>query len=218
MSEVKNGGEKMNIKFYPPQYLAKEFNCPYCQVYAKQSWFKMFTPNNVVVPKSDVSFCSHCASYAHWYEKVLIVPNTSTAPIAHQDMPEDIRIDYEEARSIVNTSPRGAAALLRLCIQKLMIELGEKGKNINNDIGALVEKGLPEEIQRAFDILRVVGNESVHPGELDIRDDSETAIQLFELINFIVEDRITRKKKIAMLFDRLPENKRDEIVKRDIKV
>ncbi|WP_230199384.1 hypothetical protein [Bacillus ndiopicus] len=63
--------------------------------------------------------------------------------------------------------------------------------------------------------MRVIGNESVHPGQLDLKDDFETANQLFELINFIVEDRITRPKTIEALFNKLPEGKRKGIEERD---
>lgn len=132
-------------------------------------------------------------------------------------MSGEILLDYQEAASILSKSPRGAAALLRLCLQKLMKELEESGDNINKDIASLVSKGLPEEIQKALDIVRVIGNESVHPGKLDIRDDDdiETATQLFELINIIVDECITRKKRISALYNRLPADKRQQIEKRD---
>jgi hypothetical protein len=94
---------------------------------------------------------------------------------------------------------------MRLVIQKLMPELGEKGKNINDDIASLVAKGLPIEVQQALDFCRVIGNNGVHPGEIDLNDTPEVAHSLFSMVNFIVEDRISRPKKVADLYSKLPE-------------
>jgi hypothetical protein len=130
-------------------------------------------------------------------------------------MPADVRVDYEEARSIVGRSPRGASALLRLAVQKLTVDLGEKGANINDDIKSLVVKGLPIGVQQALDSLRVIGNEAVHPGEMDLRDDVETATALFGLLNYVVKDRIAEPKERKRLFGLIPEGKREAIAKRD---
>ncbi len=130
-------------------------------------------------------------------------------------MPQEIRREVEEARAIVAASPRAAAALLRLATQKLMSVLGEKGENINDDIKSMVDKGLPIEVQKAFDFCRVVGNNAVHPGAIDINDTPEIAQQLFEMINFIIQERITRPKQIEALFAGLPETSRAAIKKRD---
>jgi hypothetical protein len=148
-----------------------------------------------------------------------LYPNIDLSiPMPHPDMPESIREDYEEARGVFLTSARSAAALLRLAIQKLCKELGEKGKHIDTDIGELVKKGLPEHIQQALDIVRVIGNEAVHPGELNVRDDPKIAKQLFELVNEIVEDRISlleRQNKIKQIYGNLPQSKLDAIKRRD---
>ena len=132
-------------------------------------------------------------------------------------MPPDVRGDYEEPRSIVNRSPRGGRALLRLAVQKLCKDLGEKGKNINEDIAALVKNGLPVEAQKALEVLRVIGNNAVHPGELDLKDDAATASQLFNLLNFIVQDRISEPRQRRKLFDMLPQTAKDQIERRDAK-
>ncbi len=107
--------------------------------------------------------------------------------IPNPDLPDHIIRDYEEARGILRDSPRGAAALLRLCVQKLCMHLGEKGKNIDDDIASLVSKGLNPLVQKSLDIVRVIGNEAVHPGVIDLNDDRDTASQLLILItNHIV--------------------------------
>lgn len=206
------------MNYYPPKYYDKKYHCPYCGVFSQQSFHDTYYSNSgrtVFYDDLKISICTHCNQKALWLNEVLLVPDNTIAPMPHPDLPEEIQEDYNEARSISNRSPRGSAALLRLCLQKLMKELGESGKNIDNDISSLIKKGLPAEVAQALDVIRVIGNEAVHPGELDIKDDHATVLQLFELINFIVEDRITRKKKIAGLFDMLPQSKRDGITNRD---
>ncbi|WP_176586108.1 DUF4145 domain-containing protein [Priestia megaterium] len=208
----------MTHVYYPPAYEENKFNCPYCNVYSVQNWRNAQQSDfrgHTVIANLAISICEHCNQTAIWHEKNLMVPESSIAPLPHEDLPEKEKIDYLEARLIVNKSPRGAAALLRLCLQKLLKSLGEKGKNINDDIASMVAKGLPIEVQQALDTLRVVGNDAVHPGELDIRDDQETAIHLFELINFLVQERITRPKIINNFYQKLPQAKRDGIEKRD---
>lgn len=145
----------------------------------------------------------------------MIFPLKTTAPVAHPDMPEDSSTDFEEARAVFGASPRSSAALLRLVIQKICVNLGLPGKNLNADIGELVKQGLPVQIQRSLDIVRVVGNNQVHPGTLDLRDDATMATTLFELVNIIVEDRITRPKQVNDLYAKLPETARQQIEKRD---
>jgi Domain of unknown function (DUF4145) len=130
--------------------------------------------------------------------------STYQSQCSNADMDDDIRADFEEARTILDLSPRGAAALLRLCIQKLCNQLGKNGKDLNAEIASLVKDGLDAEIQRALDIVRVVGNEAVHPGTMDLKDDRETAAKLFELVNLIAYDRITRPKTVQALFSGLP--------------
>jgi hypothetical protein len=145
----------------------------------------------------------------------MIVPSEAPVPPHHQDLPEVCIDGYNEARDIVARSPRAAAALLRLTVQKLMVELGEKGKDINSDIGDLVKKGLPVLVQQALDICRVVGNNAVHPGKIDLNDTPEIAHILFDMINLIVEDRIERPKHIQSVYEKLPEGAREAIKKRD---
>jgi hypothetical protein len=148
----------------------------------------------------------------------MVYPSRSFAPKPNDDLPSDITADYKEAASVLPYSPRSSAALLRLCLQKLCQHFGEPGKDINKDIGALVAKGtIRQSIQMAMDTVRITGNESVHPGELNLNDDQDLAQSLFVLINLIADEAITQPKTIQTLFDKMPENKRNAVEERDSK-
>lgn len=134
------------------------------------------------------------------------------------DMPEDMAKDFNEACTIFTASPRASAALLRLVIQKLCIYLGQKGENLNEDIGVLVQKGFPVQVQQALDSVRVIGNNAVHPAKIDLLDDAEVATKLFDLVNFIVREMITRPREIAEIYNRLPEEVRSQVQNRQRKL
>ncbi len=164
-----------------------------------------------------LSKCYHCKKIAVWIHSNLIFPNKKIGVMPNQDLPNEVLRDFEEARSILGESPRGAAALLRLCVQKLCIHLGEKGKNIDDDIASLVKKGLNPLVQKSLDIVRVIGNEAVHPGVIDLNDDRDTASQLLNLINSIADQMISHRKQVEAMYEKLPESKRTAIEKRDEK-
>lgn len=206
-------------KYYPPIHKKKEFHCIHCGVFSSQSWECLYVKTNTGYYVADNHFvfciCKHCGNWSYWFDGRMMVPSEAPVPPAHHDLPQECLPEYTEARSIVAQSPRAAAAILRLLVQKLMIIFGESGKNINDDIASLVEKGLPIQVQQALDFCRVIGNNAVHPGEIDLNDSPDVAFSLFEMINFIIEDRISRPKQIAELYGKLPQGALVAIQKRD---
>jgi hypothetical protein len=222
------------IPYTPPEFGKGAFHCPHCGVYSKQEWkstgaldLRGTTSTLPIIKGLQVAYCQYCIdaqssremgdayTYTVWHLNRMIYPEDIGIPPPNADLREDIQKDYQEAGAIVNKSPRGAAALLRLCIQKLCNQLGEKGRDINTDIGNLVQKGLPQEIQKALDVVRVIGNSAVHAGQIDIQDDRDIAISLFLLVNRITDVMITSVKRIETLYDMLPQTIRDKIQKRD---
>jgi len=212
----------LKSKYITPFLDGEAFNCVSCHVYTKQHWYYMQGSSRAdgfggqkQDPRFRISYCEHCQFPTIWHEKSIVFPlNLSAAP-PNEDLPEEIKSDYEEARSIVNLSARGAAALLRLGIQKLCAHLGQPGKNINTDIKTLVTLGLPPKVQEALDSVRVIGNDAVHPGTIDLNDDSDTANQLFRLVNFIAQKMITEPLEIDAIYNSLPPDKLQGIKDRD---
>ncbi len=146
-----------------------------------------------------LSRCFNCKDISIWIYDRLVYPQRGEAALVNPDLPSDIRRDYDEASSILDLSPRGAAALIRLAIQKLCKELGQSGKDLNADIGVLVADGLDVRIQKGLDVVRVVGNNAVHPGQMDLRDDRATAEILFRLLNLIAEKMISEPRHIDQI-------------------
>lgn len=191
------------------------FNCPFCGAFASQQWCRIYDEEDQRNETLETAYCARCRGCSVWHKGKMVFPFTGNSPLPHPDMPENAREVFEEARSIANLSPKGAAALLRLALQQLCIDLGQEGKNINKDIGELVKKGLPVGVQQALDAVRIVGNNAVHPGEISLDDSPEVANSLFELINYIVDRMISQPKKLSELYASLPAGALEAINKRD---
>lgn len=205
-------------KYKAPEFDDSAFNCPHCNAYSRQVWHKLSTTTSLKLnPKLDtsVALCEHCEEFSIWHDGEMISPILITTPSPNSDLNKEIKSDYLEASRIANKSPRGATALLRLCIQKICRQLGEKGDNINEDIKSLVKKGLPVTIQQALDTVRVIGNSAVHPGQIDIKDNKAIANSIFGLINMIAQVMITQPKEIEAMYNSLPESQLKAIAKRD---
>jgi len=107
----------------------------------------------------------------------------------NDDLNDDIKKDYLEAASILNKSVRGAAAILRLALQKLMIQLGGRGKNFHDDFEYLVKKGMPLRVQKALLAIKVISKNAMYYLSYQIR-----VKELFHLFNYIAERMITNSK------------------------
>jgi hypothetical protein len=200
----------------PLGFKAIVFHCPHCGVYAKHDWYNLAKGKisdrgldyyEGFIPDLYLSLCSQCKRYSIWLDDKIIYPALSVAPWPIEDMPLSVKEDFLEARSIANTSPKAATALLRLCLQKLMRYLGESGKNLELDTAGLIKKGLPEKFRDALWAVRVIGVDAVPPGAISPKDDVDTAVALSNLINMIVESTISQQKKVDQLYTTLPNPK-----------
>lgn len=154
--------------------------------------------------------CQNCYKISIWVDEKIVYPKSRLTPLPNEDLPDEIKADYEEASAIVQDSPRGACALLRLALQKLMIHLDED-KNIDKAIQSLIGKNkIDETLRKALDSVRVIGNNATHPNELNIKDNHDIAIALFKIINYIAEKILSDKKQISEIYELLPESAKRE--------
>lgn len=204
-------------KHNPPVYKEQSFDCPHCGIFSFQEWIEIdAVPSlSIKILGIDVARCVYCKRHTVWDRETLVYPISSIAPQPSPDMPEDVAADFNEARAVLAYSPRSSAALLRLALEKLCTNLELPGKSLNEQIASLVKEGLSSKVQRALDIVRVIGNNAVHPGSIDLKDDKHTALILFELINVIVEQMITIPRMIDETYETLPQGALEQIEKRD---
>lgn len=214
----------MSKIYISPEKGLKSYTCPHCNTLSQMDEDTHSFQADIIGTMGGIvginnlltiHRCRCCGKKIIWNDDVYIYPDI-VAEEANTDMPESVKQLYNEAGLIYNKSPRAACALLRLAIDRLCNELGETDKDINKNIGELVKKGLPSSVQKALDIVRVVGNKAVHPGQIafDV-DNKKTAIDLMKLINIITERMICEPKEIDSMFDQLPESAKESIKRRD---
>lgn len=172
--------------YLAPKYGLGAYNCPHCGAFAEMThqevgWDLRSHYGDKKLNAVRASQCRHCKRSHMWHLDEMVYPVRGVAPPPNPEMPQDVLAYYEEAAEISGHSPRAAAALLRLGIQHLSVHLGALGRNVNDDIAFLVKKGLPEIVQQSLDVVRVIGNNAVHPGVIDV-DNPETASRLFDLL------------------------------------
>lgn len=219
-------------KYFPPEFEVTAFTCPHCHTKAQMCW------QHVVCDSSPIDhlrrcYCTDCEKDSIWKGELtesfragfsvysnwaMIYPIIATAPEASIDMPERVRAIYNEARQVEPHSKRASAALLRLCLEHLLKELGYDKKRIFDAIGEAVRDQIPEEVQQGMDIIRNFGNDAIHPvAEIQWDDNGADVPYLFELLNEIVEVTFTRKKKRDLLYSKMSPAQKEAIDKRDSK-
>lgn len=210
--------------YVKPEKDQNKYTCPHCNTLSQMRCDKHHfdsdkyrTRMNELLISNELTIhrCQCCGRKILWIDDTYIYPDIVSEE-ANPDMPNSVKQLYNEAALISNKSPRAACALLRLAVDKLCLELGETDRDINKNIGALVKRGLSQYVQQALDIVRVVGNKAVHPGQIafDV-DDYATATMLMHLLNMIVTRMISEPNEINCLYQGLPESVKKSIENRD---
>lgn len=167
------------------------------------------------IANSFASSCFHCKNITLWTHDRIVYPVFKSKFRPVEDMPDHIKRDFEEAAQIFDASPRAAAAILRLALEKLCQHILDKPSiKLDEAINALVKQGLRRDVQDAMEVVRVIGNNAVHPGQIDT-DDREMVSSLFSITNLIVEQTISERRKVNEMKSRLPAEQLQHIERRD---
>ena len=142
-------------------------------------------PLKVKMANLHISNCHNCNGFSLWVSGLLVYPTKL------DKTPELVDEDVEEAAVVLNKSPRGATALMRLCIQKLVPLLEDNGKELNQRVSSLVRKGLEMEMQQAMDVLQVLRSDPVQLSPLDSQADKETALRFLDSLKEVLERRMS---------------------------
>ena len=193
---------------------AASLECTFCGVSAPQVWMNLVSVDATgCLLKSPIwsSICSNCKLPSYWLEGVdeleprRLWPLKLGGPPPHKGMPEDVRRDYMEARAIAQTSPRAAAALLRLALEKLTPHVGQRGELPTTSVRALVQrKGVDPRVELALEALRAVGDGAIPPGQISVHDDEATVQALCGVLNLLVEELIEAPRRRDAIYASLP--------------
>ena len=212
--------------YIAPKFKADVFTCLYCRKPATQTWHKLsdfsFGRRTVSSPSQHkdkfnnirVSKCGECEKPTIWDNEDPVYPFTGHQPPPHPDMPENIRMIYEEAASISQLSPRASCALMRYAIEELIKSMGYKGRLVNIIDKMNEEKVISKQIHECLHIVRLTGNNASHGNAIDMNDTTRVR-QICMLLNQIVEELITQPKMRKSLLSEFSDSERERIEKRD---
>ena len=140
-------------------------------------------PLKVRMANLHISNCHRCNGFSLWVSGLLVFPTKM------DKSPELADEDVDEAAAILNKFPRGATALMRVCIQKLVPLLEENGKELNQRVSSLVRKGLEMEMQQAKEVLEVLRGDPQQLSQLESQASKETALRFLDSLKAVLERR-----------------------------
>lgn len=169
------------------------------------------------------SRCFACSRLAIWRGAQMVWPATTVIPPASPDTPADVRELYDEGRAAWAVSRRAGAALARASLERLLRQdpSAKSGATLDALIGDAV-KTVSVTLGKLLDVVRHAGNASLHvkaqPDDamallLD-ETNAEIGPLIFDAINMLIDERITKVAQVGALLDSMPPNVLDGINKR----
>lgn len=140
-----------------------------------------------------------------------IYPRTSTIELfPNEDMSEEQKQLFNEAKDIFDISPKAAGALLRCLIERILREkFNEKhSKSLLHSIlnDEKVKEELGDKLINFCNACKLIGNDAAHSSLIIYEDESKQEVEfLFRLINAIAEKLLSQPKEYDEL-DKISED------------
>lgn len=199
-------------KHIAPKFLSRTFTCPHCGAVTQQIWSDDLSPKRDLsshkTPSCRISVCVVCKQYSIWVglvdnSQTMVYPTGGTAPPPHPEMWKNAKDTYEQARSIAELSPCASAALLRKALEQILMQYGKtKGKETSHlrEMLKSLKEDIPEDIYMNLETVKLAGDKSIHPGEIDMKDFPKITAALFSVVNDIFEELVARPAKNRKLY------------------
>ena len=100
------------------------------------------------------------------YNEFTIYPNPYKSELP-EEIPEKYRVDFIEAKAVVEISPKASAAISRRLLQNLLQDdMGIKGTNLSKQIDSFLDlPNVPSHLSKSVDAIRNIGNFAAHPNK-----------------------------------------------------
>ena len=138
-----------------------------------------------------------------------IYPRTSTIEwFPNDDMSEEQKQLFNEAKDIFDISPKAAGALLRCVIERILRDkFPEHSQSFLGTILSKVKNELGSELIQLCESCKLIGNDAAHSSLMIYEDESKQEVELlFELINAIAEELLSKPRKRQEMLDKSKKN------------
>lgn len=220
-----------------PRLRAPSFVCPHCGAFTQQEWSEIAeveedgwsalydlppSMRNAGAfwesrPQWWASTCFVCSKKAIWRGDSIVFPSASALPRPHRDLAGAALTLYDEAAAVAPHSRRASAALARAALEALLKQLDASPRIALDDRIAKVQSQVSQPLGQLLTIVRHVGNKALHGADdtdelvalvLD-GEDAEVLEVLFEAINGLVDELITRPQNVSSMYAKVPASIRE---------
>lgn len=175
------------------------------------SWGNCPSCNNLIILKTNGFFYKNKeeAKFNEYGPDEFLLPKSCCRIIANE-VTENYRIDFEEASSVLNLSPKASAALSRRLLQKILREkLNISKSSLSTEIDEFMKiKDVPSYLIESVDAIRNIGNFAAHPlkdtntGEIVDVEPGE-ADWLLDVIEALFDYIFIQPEKLKQMKDKL---------------